>query len=652
MKRFLLKVAGMILLPLTLVGCGGGNKATDTTTNQTGNLSFTSVSIAGDAHAGYETTISFDITAETAKHNVYIKIDLEGIQQGDPQDLDISAEDYKADYHLTALMIDKMFAGETRHVEHIFTVPIDVLSGNYAAVFGINEYDFFPHDDTLQGEESHHLDDNMVIALDSITIVQPDKTNLRILDAELHNGNALDLSDHGDDHLIRNDAHFNLSLQLEAMVHDIEEQVDIVFTLEVPGLEAFPLYMVTDGTAGTTLEPLWSYQKKCHYTANYSMAELALEGTVGVNCASLFAGQPLGGTHNLYLDQSARETLNLLTTDTAAKLVIRVDPDNVIGDWQGNTDDDSLRLPVMLLTGGQALNRRPGPYKNVVFDKGVKRDMGNPDFFSVGYDLNAALSYATNGVIPYAGYFNAPNSLNVTVLTQDFNVLDVGMEMEFNADDIISSHWDWHVDVNGNRVYGTSVSFPTNDDGDIELWSSQVDGNEKYLKAPSISYTARFWVAIVPVSLTAGATGQVGIVGSAKLKPQNIVAISAGAKGQLDATITASVDAGVAAVGVGGQLTLIDLQQDLDISLQLRPGVGKADLTYKAPLTISGLNGHLFVYAEYDIYIASGRKQKDFLKWDGTQYGSFMLTEGDWHYPGQINAHYSLPETVASGLNP
>jgi len=106
--------------------------------------------------------------------------------------------------------------------------------------------------------------------------------------------------------------------------------------------------------------------------------------------------------------------------------------------------------------------------------------------------------------------FDGNNEFWVSALGNKVTVLGVGAEFDYSPNDILSSYFDYGVTIVGSKVWGERKSLTANDE--ISLWDTKdASGNEKYTKSAAKSYTATFWVSFLPVTVSGGLSGELGI---------------------------------------------------------------------------------------------------------------------------------------------
>lgn len=673
--RSSLALAATLALALAVSGCGGGAGSSGPAQDQevgddtyvpsfkAGNLSFTDVWVEDNVQSGVETKIWFDVTAEEPKFNVYVRLDLLSLPDGNASDLVIDSVAYKADYFVSAIVIDKLERGEKRKVEHSFVVPEEVKDGTYAAVFTINAVDFFPDDNSLQGEVGADRSDNFLVAPATVIVGRPDRPNLRILSQSLAE-RSFDLkgfgrSEAGD---VRESPILSLNLEVESMAQHTVAPVEIAFELEIEGHGTYPLRTsVDDGQGGFSLVDRFIYPTVCRTiemgdpgaqgvreatetdAADYgAVAEAPQQAEV---CAALFRQSQVGRTYDLYLTQAAYDALSQLDADTAANLTIRVDPDGNIEEWSGGPGktDNVKKLPVTFMSdGGRAAPRAAfaGPYDIKVLNWRLNKMYGN-EWFGAGYVIGPDISYRTNEIggktIPTAFYAGTEFSVPITILKKDTSLFSVFQKADFDIDDILGSAYDYGATVLEYRIWGQRYGLKQDTEGNPEpfiIWkSTDANDNERFAKRQKFfEKTWPFVVVCVPITVKAVVNGEVGIRGKAEIGNENKLTLGGGPYARLLATAEGERHLGAAKAGVGGNLVLVEVGQKAQAFFQLLPAAQKAIVGFSAPLYIESLSGKIYLFGE--------RLKWKWWKWYWTrgkatliEWGGHRWAEHHWFTP-------------------
>ncbi len=120
--RFSLTVRKGTALPVTYkTNAEGAEVVTDEVGDETyipdfqaGNIRFTNVWVPDIAQSGFPMDIWFDISADVPKYNVYVSLGLKRIVQGNVSDIDPTAEGFKPDYSVGAVVSSKQINGYIR----------------------------------------------------------------------------------------------------------------------------------------------------------------------------------------------------------------------------------------------------------------------------------------------------------------------------------------------------------------------------------------------------------------------------------------------------------------------------------------------------------------------------------------------------------
>ncbi|MBF0258619.1 MAG: PD40 domain-containing protein [Desulfamplus sp.] len=639
-----------------------------------GDLSFSQVWIEDTAQTGLFTTVKFDIETTQPAYNVHVNIYLKA---GNPSEININKGiNFNPDYKLTGVLIDKLGqAGSTpepitisqsdisttityapdsqnkkAHVEHKFIVPREIADGIYTAVFAINVLDVNPKDDDIQGESTEDSFNNYLIASASTIIGTPDKPNLRILSAKL-DSNSFELPNGRPDITFVPDNHdLNLNLEVESMAEDTTLPVDIIFELEVDD-KRYPLsFFDVDGKGLPLKNNRQTYPVVCSGTDG--------AGSSGADgCASLFRQRQTGKTYHLYIDDAAYDLLSIRSADSVCSLVITMDPEHAIEEYLDNRADNVVKIPVMFLKpqDNKLLKRsgtaRDGISQNSLFDVNGSNQYGN-DNFATGYNFNAALTYwesSYEGITcPYRAHFDGnDNDIWAKIFGYTVTVLAVDAEFDFNGDTPLDAYFKYNVSIlEGDTVWSDNRVLRDyfKDADEISLWDTKdKNGNEKYSKDKEKKWTKRFTVGPVPMSVTGGLTGEIGIRAEVKYAKGNKFILEGGPYASLNGMLElGAVDIYVASVGVGTDLKLIEVFLKLTPRVQIVPSFPVAIFRFDAPIVLSTLDGNAYLYAEIDYLISSKRWKYTIIEWDGLSYDIHFFPQQftAWGLANSFNAYY------------
>ncbi len=611
---------------------------------EAGNLKFGQVWIEDKAQAGLPSTIRFDIETTAAKYNTSVTVYLKA---GNPGDIDLSAG-FEPDYQLTTLTIDKLgFRGEmtdpviksqndretsvtympgtnnmNAHVEHTFTVPQGIPDGLYTAVFAINTFDVTTEDDEIQGEDTGDLADNFVVASASTIIGNPDKPNLRILSSKLYT-NSFELPASvplADPAAVPESHDLSLNLEVESMAQDTSLPVAITFELDVNGVKYPMAFSVDNGFGGQLKIDRQTYEETCRPEDREGYPD-------GDRCASLYRQEQTGKTYTLYMNADAYNALKGIKSDITCHLVVTMDPDNTIEEYEDNKADNVIILPVQFLApepATKAVKAVTGTYENI-FNFRTGQTYGNDDF-NIGYEVGPTMDYKKtefNGMTyPYATTFNAMNDLNAKVFGYSFTPLSVGPRLNFDCSSeqaVKDSYFDYGVYVFGVKIWGQNYSMP--DDymtkNELSLWDSKdEEGNERFAKRVEKKKEKTFNVGPVPITVSGALVGELGIRGEIKYQALNKLVTEAGPFASLVGTVEGGLGVPGFCVGVGVELTLMDISLKLTPSVQILPEVPIALLEFRAPIVLSTLQGEAYLFARAFFW----SYKYTVIDWDGYTY--------------------------------
>jgi len=426
-----------------------------------------------------------------------------------------------------------------------------------------------------------------------------DSANLSISHASLTGGgHTFELGQNNVNNLVDlSQPAFSLNLEVQSSNRNPSSIAELTFELDLPGIGAFPLLYSVQGQA--------LKQGRGGKLANVTQAE-----KVVVLGKDLAVSGKVGQTYELFLTQAAYDALKYVGRDTMAQVVIRIDGKNtserVLSDNQSKmsvvflpnikkmTNDKFSVAADSVKTASRAISPlSAGGYSRTWFNVGKSANYGNNSYFSGGYNVGAKMTYqTTSNNVPYAVNFDSPNDVNVHVFGSKHYFLQANAGLDFNADDISGSYFKYNVNVAGRRIWDGDYSFPRNASGNVVIWSKNYSKYKEYSKSKT------FFIGPVPVNVEGGVKGTVGLGGELLLKPQNKVALAANVNGNLTGFAQAGVNGGVARAGAGANLTVIDMKQELIPSFQIQPSQSTAKFAINAPLSLSTLDGNVYIYAD------------------------------------------------------
>ena len=435
-----------------------------------GDLQFSQVWVKDVAEVGFPTKIWFDVenTGEQTYEDVYVRFDLKQLPNGDLRSLNLSDPNFMPDFYGQDISVGLLEPGEQKHVEAEVLIEHKLIEGVYAGVFSVNSMG-------SEGEQTELLK----AAPGSILIGKPDRPNLRILDAQMADGNSLVLPQYQlpedlSEPYTPLDNTFRVSVSLEAMAHHIEDPVEVEFHLNIPGTGTFPLYFQNESDSDQyTASRRDQLPHRCKlyrddgdpvvkdwevYT-KMTDQELA-DHQVAWVCATLFREEPSGRAYSLELGPDAYQALASLEQDTKVELWIQADPDKRLQEWQNNTGDNQAILPLMYLapqTTSSSTTTRvrtslslpdsvsatslagDGGFQDL--DKNESLSEGTFQGFTLlGYtdkDIQQSswVPYEDNSTRPAGFYQNREFESSFKLLNSDYKLSDSQMEIYFNIDE-------------------------------------------------------------------------------------------------------------------------------------------------------------------------------------------------------------------------
>jgi len=446
-----------------------------------GDIKFSQVWVEDKAESGMSTTLKFDIDTTEPKYNTDVVVYLKKLE-GNATDLNLDG--FEPDYTLATVRIEKIghggaetqplvtsqndmrttigYSNDTRsaHVEHSFIVP-QIPQGTYAVVFKL-----VSENTGTQGEAVTDLSNNLM-SPGSMIIGNPDKPNLRILYTGLTSNAFVLPAQRPDDTLLgapdRQD--LQLSLEVESMAQDTVEPVDIRFALDIGGTR-YPLTFRSKSASGALVKSdVYTYAKHC-------VSEEQPGGGFADHCAALFRQDQQGRTYDFYLNAAAYDALAAKISDTPVNLIVSLDPDNRIVEWQDNKSDNVKSLALMYLAGNKAANGRRtaedeeeescssayAKYPVMMVCAVANGEDGNPENVKAGYEFGPVMSYRNDTIygvtIPTAFQFELKSNIWAQLLNKDpFDILRVEPTLDFDIDNIPGSQVDFVVNMLGQQVF-------------------------------------------------------------------------------------------------------------------------------------------------------------------------------------------------------
>ena len=472
--------------------------------------------------------------------------------------------------------------GGVYHVESLFQVPEKIKAGDYRVVV------------TLEGGS-----DSVRATYDPVQILEPDDPELFLSHYGLDNNSfllpesRLDLNDH------RSQAAMHLSVEFANLGASAREPVELTTALEIDG-QTFPVYMMTKNSGGALqVAGLYTPPRTC---INVEDAD----GTVSEDCAFLRAQEISNVGLRLFLSNAAYDVLASLTSDLTCTLRILLDPENKVDEI--DETNNAYSIPVRFLAG--SIEAASGSEKTV-FDAANMSDSahyyGNK-YMGVGYTLQPSyLKYSEDTVgesdIPQSAEFAVTGELYARIsknwIHPDTNVQNMAKL------DLVYAHGDASYDVtktSGNEaaykvtILGYDlVNESVKLDGDYKLvdWTYSKDKKGKIFEVDIDAY-------ICVVKMAVGYKGELGLHGEVTLSvKENTFTLDAlgGPYASLEAWAQVGVSVVIAEVGVGVELTLINVTAYYNPTLTWNLNLNVARFTHSWPLVIRTLDGKVYVYA-------------------------------------------------------
>lgn len=702
MRRFVtLLAAAAVVLPI--LGCGGGGSGENGVSKEVGDDTYVPDFKLGDIQfknfwvpdnaeyaPGFEMDIWFDVESSQPKYNTYLKMDLVKLDVCDINNFDVGALDtakYAPDYQLTAVTIDRLEPNVPAHKDHRFTLPSGIEDGCYAVVFSINQRDFFPEDDALQGEDTTQEANNFA-APATILIGRIDQPNLRILSQSFDN-NSFELP--GESFAVGADLGsalpiLRLSLEVESMAQHTVDPVDVVVDLTVPGQGTFRLPFAEVVGAGETQQRLavgaFTYQPFCKRNPELADPDTPLDPVDGIEvelggqdlpqevCASLFRQEQTGRTYDLYLTpaalQAVQDAVAAAGADVTCTVTAGIDPMGAVTEWKNNKADNTVDLPVVALQPGPTSLPRAaraayaptlGSYPNQVYKKGEPTWEGN-DYFAAGYRFASGVQYAEGAhpggrTGPVAAVFYSENKVSTKVFGYESVMLGSNIYLVEDLRDIAgNSYFEYDVTVLGTRVYGNQYKLEESSPGVVKPKSILNTGSALGYEKRKALVDKVIFVGWVPMSVRAGVALKGGVRGDILADKNNALSMTFGPFINADGFAEAGLWLVTVRGGVGGQVRLIGAYYGYGQILQmeyastLNDGRPYAHLGKVHRLELSTLFGRIYLWADYWRLFWKGWSLKsewkrlpevNLVKWDGLTW--------NWYWPGDKNETYTWKPT-------
>lgn len=376
-----------------------------------GDVTLENVWVPDQAQAGFPADFWFDVTAETNKETVYVRLDLKRLDEGNASDLDPSESDFTTDAPLGGFTIDNVKAGEKQHTTGSFIVPA-LEDGTYAVVFSIKIISWedlsATADAAPQGTE---IAKDYVVVPSTMLVGLPDLPNLRILSSKLDNNSfvqpTLATDDGGEsgeaDAQEFPKADILLNMEVESMAKDLEQAVNAKFEIGIPnglGKIWFPLKIAVvdaEGAKSFASEDLFTYEIRSEeieqatadanedtelaFDADPANADHVAEAEalndqntyteddneepLPTN-RSLIRQQPVGKSFELHLSDEAWAALDGAEEDVVCALRITIDPEEAVEEWRGNKSDNVKVMniaylpPSVVLADQSSVDGNPG----------------------------------------------------------------------------------------------------------------------------------------------------------------------------------------------------------------------------------------------------------------------------------------------------
>ncbi|MFA6034221.1 MAG: hypothetical protein WC889_15080, partial [Myxococcota bacterium] len=414
---------------------------------------------------------------------------------------------------------------------------------------------------------------------------------------------------------------FMLSSEIANLGLQVPGPVEIGFKIKV-GNESYPLLVEVRDANGLPIK-----SERYLYTAN----------AISSMGASLGQGAVRGTTHNLFLGDTAVAALSALHTDTDCSITMTIDPDGKIP--QIDRNNDVVIKPVKFLvtpkgaltSAGVACNPATPPVFNdpqYVFCLGPNDSwmswsggLISGTYLYAGYQLGGSStdpSYLAIAnplaptPIPTNASFHTYDWIRIGWTSSNYySVVDTGLDIGYyfppkadpaGSTDYTLAYFEGHFTILGDSVFDIDDEVKVQSEYDFEFFKKE----KKW-----VLYEDTVIVGdVVPVTFKMGVEGEVGLGGKANIKTDASsnaeVDLSIGPSASFSAFGEAQVDLIVCSVGVGVELTVIEIDVAFAPYLQYyappanNPKVeyGAIQLGASIPLTLGEGSGDFYLYVK------------------------------------------------------
>ncbi len=270
-------------------------------------------------------------------------------------------------------------------------------------------------------------------------------------------------------------------------------------------------------------------------------------------------------------------------TSTNVKVVI--DPFDEIDENEnaliltGRADDNELVQPVNIYAGAPVASRGDG---GLDFQTSFSKGFDNKHF-GADLDFLGKAWFGLNGIGA-----SVSGTLPVTVLGHTFDFLGITSDAHYNPILPTDSAFDLDVEFAGITLYSQSGNAGFEWE---KTW--QIEKN--------MGYTQTFVIGIVPVDVSAGASGALGIKATVSVNSEFDGTVSPFV--DVGAYASAAIDLAVAKGGIRGTLYLIGCSFDTKLGGTIAADAGATQLTgtldETVGYTLSGPNGDLVIFVKW-----------------------------------------------------
>ncbi|TMP45179.1 hypothetical protein CWB96_03920 [Pseudoalteromonas citrea] len=532
------------------------------------------------------------------------------------------------------------------NLSHVLEIPNSIPSGAYsldAIVQNVTDVD-------TETVLAH-------IPLSEVSLENVLQADLQFLYAELENHSFVLGAKPVDTRKLNKEQPFiSVNMAITSQYLDVLNPVSVKYHLEFEELGVFPLTVTSEvlfrdaiendeasdiNTSGQVAESIngleYVFKNDCEDTNRA--------------CKSVEVGSEVGAEIDLYATELLYDTLVNYGGDLKGKLVITVDPDELLSESFEGRKNNRYAIPVIYLANSPSLNKvvsrglpendtatmgapvaQRGTVKTYV-EKSVRKKNGSKSKFRLDYKLSGKVRYRVGNLgVPYEGFFDAGTSLDVYMFKKKFDFLDVKIDGDLKEDPY-NSYWKNKVKILGKTYWDDQKYVKNHYKKDFYvLWKTKNSkGKERYKKYKKKEKKKNYYYWGIKFQLKGAIKGEAGITGNVYVARGNILGSTIGPYVSIDASGGVSVNAWVAKAGVKTSLNLMRLDAPFSTTLQMLGG-NYASLQASLDFVRRHLDGKVEVWAKWKkpkwIGFKWHKKSKSIMKWKGKRYSDNLWQGG------------------------